>query len=119
MRLGLSLALLLLAAAGCVPVQATHAEQDRDPNRIFTYGQLQWEETRKAFIADGASVERDGESGRTLVLDLTLPDEMLICLEVQETPHQERCVELKSIRRYAAATPPLGLNAKPPLPASR
>jgi hypothetical protein len=34
-------------------------------------------------------------------------------------PHQERCVELKSIRRYAAATPPLGLNAKQPLPSSR
>lgn len=119
MRLGLSLALLLLAAAGCVPVQATHADQDRDPDRAFTYGALQWEDTRKAFIVDAASVERDGESGRTLVLDLTLPDEMVICLEVQVMPHQERCVELKSIRRYAAATPPLGLNAKQPLPSSR
>lgn len=88
------LIVVALAISGC----ATLPHQDADPNRVFRYGELQYEDRAGVFVLTEQSLERD-DRRRDLVIDGGMPADVKICVDVPLLKgHRERCTTVGALR---------------------
>lgn len=97
MRLRNALLLIVIFLCGCAAKQPIALHTDADPDRVFRYGQLQFEDIRQAFVLTEQSIELNDRTW-PLLIDLSVEDKQVICFEHRTNDHNEDCTTIGTLR---------------------